>query len=178
MYDYDRRQAAQEKIALRRRTLLTLMSKGRTFGVISAYGTGSKRENQTRHGELIADLQRSGLRKIETIRGQWEGIAEKAVLIARITPGLLFELGRKFDQDAVIYKSANGVLGMYNFRSMTAEIAIDPKGDPAFEMSRNPDLFSRVRRDWSFEFGFLWGQKVPWDGRTPISKKTVRQQFS
>ena len=175
---YDRRTAAREKRALRQRTLTFLMNKGQQFGVMSAYGTGSKQESKGQHGQLMADLQRAGIRKIKTIRGQWDGVSEKSILIPSINYGLLFQLGRKYDQDAVIYKSADGVIGLYNYRTKTVEIAIDENNDPAFKISQDPDLFSRIRKNWSFEFGFVFGRKIAWDGRTPVSLKQVKEFFN
>ena len=101
------------KLAFKKTQLQALMGRGGVFGVMSAYATGfSKRENQTRHGELIRDLQILGLRVIP-LKGSWGGVTEKSVLIPNIRPEDLFDLGRKYFQDAVIYKSKDEVLGMY-----------------------------------------------------------------
>lgn len=168
----------QERVALRVRQLQNLLSVGkdRTFGIISAYrGDLSKSVNQARHGQLIADLQRAGYRRITPLKGKWEGVSEKAVLIPNIAPGVLFELGKKFKQDSVIYKSADGVLGMYyTTGAPKAEVAVNPEGDAAFDIATDDQLYSKAR-GLSFEFGFLWGQDMPWDGSTPITRKQLRQ---
>lgn len=165
-----------EKQALRQRTMVHMLTQGGTFGIISAYSTGSKKENQVRHGQLMADLQKLGYRKITTLKGQWDGVSEKSLLIPKIRPEHLFKLGRKYDQDAIIYKSADGVVGMY-YPSGYAEVAVDPdKVMPEIEISDSTDLFSKTR-NWSFNLGFLWGQKIPWDGRAPITRKDVRKMF-
>lgn len=159
--------------ALRKKQLKKLMEAGGSFGIISAYQSGSKRQNQERHGELMRDLQRLGLRPIP-LRGSWEGVTEKSVLVPRIDPKDLFELGRRYGQDAVIHKSRDGVLGMYHTKGEPrAEIAVDPKGDPAFEVKPDKSLYSKAR-GLSFEFGFLWGNEVPWDGESPISRGQMR----
>ena len=166
---------AMEKYALRQRALQKMMSVGGSFGVVSGYSTGSKSENKARHGELVADLQRMGYRKWTRLKGSWEGVTEQSILVPRIRPEDLFKLGRKFTQDAVIYKSKDGVIGMYYTKGKPrAEIAVDPKGDAAFEMATDESLYSKSR-GLSFEFGFLWGQEVPWDGRHPISRKQMRK---
>jgi hypothetical protein len=166
-------QIAFEKKALRKKQLTKMMEQGGTFGVISAYQPGSKKQNKDRHGQLIADLQRLGY-KPETLRGSWEGVTEQSMFIRDIKPEDLFELGRKYNQDAVIHKSKDGVLGMYHTKGPPrAEVAVDPKGDPAFQSSTAKDLYSKSR-GLSFEFGFLWGEDVPWDGKQPVSRKTMR----
>ena len=96
-------------------------------------------------------------------------------MVPGIAPKLLFNLGRKYDQDAVIYKSKDGVVGMYYTKGAPrAEVAVDTKGDPAFEQAADPSLYSKAR-GLSFEFGFLWGQSIPWNGTNPISRKQLRQ---
>lgn len=173
--------AALRKFALRQKQLLQMLSKGkgRTFGVISAYTGTSKHENQQRHGELMADLQKLGYRKLHTLKAQWEGESgnykEKSFLIPGIRPEQLFTLGTKYSQDATIYKGADGIIGMYYPGGNYAEIAVDPAADPAFERASDTSLFSKDRREWSFEFGFLWGKHVPWNGKQPITRKEVRK---
>lgn len=163
------------KTALKKNQLKALMSKDGVFGVMSAYAGGlSKTDNQRRHGELMRDLQMLGVRPT-SLKGSWQGVTEKSFLIPNIRPEDLFDLGRKYAQDAVIYKSKDGVLGMYYTKGTPrAEVAVDPKGDPAFQVSERDDLFSKSR-GLSFEFGFLWGEGIPWDGNHPISRKKLRE---
>jgi hypothetical protein len=165
--------ASMEKAALRKKQMQKLMGQDGTFGVISAYQPGSKKQNKERHGELIRDLQKMGY-KPETLRGSWEGVTEQSMFIPNIKPEDLFELGRKYNQDAVIHKSKDGVLGMYHTKGAPrAEIAVDAKGDPAFQSATDKSLYSKSR-GLSFEFGFLWGENVPWDGKKPVSRKEMR----
>ena len=169
-----RKIAAMRREALRKKRLKKMMETGATFGVISAYQEGSKKQNQERHGQLMRDLQKAGYRPIP-LRGSWEGVTEKSVLVPRIDPKVLFELGRKYQQDAVIHKSKDGVLGMYHTKGEPrAEMAVDPKGDPAFEVETDKSLYSKAR-GLSFEFGFLWGDEVPWDGKKPISRDKMKE---
>jgi hypothetical protein len=169
-----RKIAAVRKEALRKKQMQKLMDMGKDFGVMSAYQSGSKKQNQKRHGKLVRDLQKMGYR-FEPLRGKWEGVSEKSILIPNIDPKDLFELGRKYEQDAVIHKSKEGVLGMYHTKGEPrAEIAVDPKGNPAFDVSTDKDLYSKAR-GLSFEFGFLWGDEVPWDGKSPLSPKDVNK---
>lgn len=167
-------EAAQQKISFRQRQLLRLLQVGGTFGVMSAYTNGPKSLNKARHGELVADLQRAGYARIIPLKGSWEGVTERSLLIPGIAPGVLFELGRKYTQDSVIYKSAGGVIGLYYLKGTPrAEVAVDPKGDPVFELASDSSLFSKAR-NLSFSLGFLWGQPLPWDGRAPITRKRLR----
>ena len=168
--------AAVKQAGLRLKTLEALMDKGKRFGVLSAYGPGSKKENKIRHGELVADLQRMGY-KYEPIKGSWEGVSEKSVFVPRMSFSDLTKLGRKFEQDSVIYKSPDGIVGMYYLYKGYAEVAVDSdtaKGQ--IEVSPDSSLYSKSR-GVSFEFDFLWGQRVPWDGRAPLARKDVKKLF-
>jgi len=145
------------------------MGQGGSFGIISAYGPGPKSENKRRHGELIADLQRLGYRKFSDLKGSWEGVSEKSLIIPDIKPEHLFELGRKYGQDSVIYKSRKGVVGMYYPKAKKVTLAMDPKGDPAFESALDKGQYSK-ERNWSFSLGFVWGKDIPWDGKSVLGK--------
>lgn len=168
-------QAKHDKFALRQRALLKMMSFGGSFGVLSAYSNATKSANKVRNGELIADLQRAGYHKIIPLKGSWEGVTERSMLVPNVKPDLLFDLGRKYGQDAVIYKSRDGVVGMYYTKGAPrAEVAVDPQGDPAFEMAEDSSLYTKAR-GLSFQFGVLWGKSLRWDGSHPIARKQLRQ---
>ena len=161
---------ARLKVALRLKQFGALMGMGKEFGVLSAYGPGSKNENQERNGQLFGLLQSLGHRKIYPLRGSWQGIAEKSVLVPNMKFKDVVTLGREFDQDSVIYKHSSGVIGMYYLKDGTAEFAVEKDGNLAASWEANKSLYSKAR-GISFEFGFLWGQKVPWNGTTPYTKK-------
>lgn len=167
------RTAFHRRVALRVKTLQNLLEKGRgrAFGILTSYrGNLSKSQNQARYGMLIADLQRAGYRKVTPLRGKWEGVSEKAVLVPNINPRFLFDLGRKYEQDSVIYKSPDGIVGMYYTTGPAkAEVAVTTEGDAAFEIAESSNLYSKAR-GLSFEFGFLWGQDIPWNGSSPITR--------
>jgi len=151
------------------------------FGVISAYRPLTKRENKLRHQQLIQDLQKLGYRRWEENKSQWtedeKTTKEKSLLVPNIKPEDLYELGKKYGQEATIYKGGDGVIGMYYPGGKYAHVAVDPKGDAAFQISEGDALFSRPNRDWSYEFDFLWGEKVPWDGKHPLTRKQVRKHL-
>jgi len=160
--------------ALRKKQLKKMLGADATFGVISAYQDGPKSKNQARHGQLLRDLMKLGYRPVP-LRGSWEGVTEKSLLVPGITPEELFELSRKYEQDAVIHKSKDGVLGMYHTKGEPrAEVAVDPKGHPEYDIATDKSLYSKAR-GLSFEFGFLWGEELPWDGKTPITHDTVKE---
>lgn len=167
---------AFNKTALRQKALKALMEKGNHFGVMSAYGPFSKSKNQERHGELMAELQKMGYKGIEALKGSWDGVAEKSVLIPKIKPSDLFKLSQKFDQVSSIYKSPDGVIGMYYNKDKTAEVAMKPDESLAADISNKEDLYSKGR-NFSFSFGFLWGQKMPWDGKSPVKKSDVLKKI-
>jgi len=167
---------ARQKTALRVHQLRKLMGMGSHFGVLSAYTTTSKSENKRRHTNLIRDLQAMGYRRWEPLRGKWEGVSERSILVPGMSSQDLFELGRRYQQDAVIYKSREGVVGMYFTEGVPrAVLAVDPSGSPALQISPDPgsELYSKAR-GLRFEFGFVWTE-VPWDGRTPISRADVER---
>lgn len=157
------------KVALRLKQMEGMMKLGRSFGILSAYGTGSKKENQKRNGELYAQLQKMGYR-IHPLKGSWEGVSEKSVLVPKMKFRDLVRLGREFDQISVIYKDKSGVLGMYYLQSNEVEFAVHEDGAIAAAWEANKDLYSKAR-GISFEFGFLWGQKLPWNGSTPYTRR-------
>jgi hypothetical protein len=157
------------KVALRLKQMEKMMGLGKAFGVLSAYGKGSKKENKTRHGELYAQLQRMGYRT-HPLKGSWEGMAEKSVLVPNMKFKDLVRLGREFDQVSVIYKDKSGVIGMYYLRSNEVEFAVREDGSIAAAWEANKELYSKAR-GLSFEFGFLWGQKIPWNGSSPYTRK-------
>lgn len=168
------RQASIDKLALRQKTLMTLMQQGGTFGILSAYTKASKHDNQTRHGQLVADLQKMGYHRWTPLKGEYQGVAEKSILIPRMGPQDLFTLARKYGQDSTIYKSPDGVIGLYYTDKGYAEVAVDADAAPAMQLhDKDNELISKPHRDWSFQFGFLWDQHVPWDGRNPVTLQEI-----
>ena len=165
---------ARLKIALRLKQFEALMGMGRKFGVLSAYGDGSKNENQRRNGELFQELQKRGYRKIIPLRGSWQGVAEKSVLVPGMKWQDLLDLGKRFDQDSVIYKDPSGVVGMYYQKDGKAEFAVADDGSIAAQWDANKENYSKAR-GISFEFGFLWGQKVQWNGSSPYTRKGLNR---
>ena len=172
------RQGGLYKLAFKQQKFLSLMDKGkgRTLGILSAYGPYPKSVNQERHGKIMGDLQRMGYRPIP-LKGEWNNVHEKSLLVPNIAPSDLFTLGREYKQDSVIYKSKDGVVGMYYPQGNYAEVAVNPELNPALDVAEGKDLYSKTR-GWSFGFGFLWGQQVPWDGRHPIDQKVITHMIS
>jgi len=133
-----------------------LSKKGRSFGVISAYRANlPKSENQKRHGELVADLQKAGINRAETFKSHWEDMAtkvthkEKSLFVPHISFGTLTALMDKYDQDAVVFKDPSGSIGIYD-KNGVATMAFDPEGDLALTKSLGKDDYSKGR---SMSFG-------------------------
>jgi hypothetical protein len=104
-----------------------------TFAILSAYRPMSKSDNKARHGELIRDLQVMGYRSWFDAKGYWTH-TEKSVMVPRMTFGHAVELGRKYNQDAVVYKGKDGLVGIYDLRTNTVQVAgpnVDISSDPA-----------------------------------------------
>lgn len=149
-----------------------LSKKGRSFGVISAYRAGlSKSENQKRHGELVADLQRLGIRDVEMLKSSWDDMAtginhkEKSILIPNVSFEALHKLGEKYEQDAVLYKDPSGSVGVY-FKNGTASMAFDPKGEAAISKSEKPGEYSKGR-------GLSFGLRLVEDRKFKYTDKPV-----
>lgn len=146
----------------------------KSLGVLSGYTATSKHENKLRHGRLLQDLQKKGLRP-QSLKGKWEGVAEKSVIVPGIAAKDIFEMGRRYGQDAVIYKGPDGIVGMYDHKNGKVTLAVDPKANPAVAMAAQAagqDLYSKARGT-EFSIDFLWGQDLPWDGRNPVTKDQV-----
>lgn len=175
MFDHlANRVASRYILAFKQRDLINMVNMPGIFGVLSAYREQHKSENKDSKGEMIAELQKRGYRQYHLLRGQWKGVAEQSFVVPNMQAKDLFDIGRKFDQDSVIYKAKNGIIGMYNNRTHTVVVAVNPDLSPAFQIVEGKDLYSKVDRNWSFEFGFLWGNEIPWDGRSPVSLDQVK----
>ena len=168
------RVASRYIFAFKQKMFLNLVNLPGTFGIVSAYREAHKSENKDAKGKMIGELQRRGYREFHLLRGQWQGVAEQSFVIPNTQAKDLFEIGKKFDQDSVIYKAKSGIIGMYNNRNHTAIVAVNQDLSPAFQITEGKDLYSKVDRNWSFEFGFLWGNEIPWDGRSPVSLEQVK----
>jgi hypothetical protein len=169
-------------VALGVKELDQLSKKGRSFGVISAYRSNlSKHENQQRHGQLIADLQKLGIRKVEPLKSSWKDDAtgvthdEKSIFIPHITFETLHKLGKKYDQDAVLYKDPSGTVGIYH-KDGTADMAYDPKGEAGISKSVDPGAeYSRGR---GMSFGLtLVPEKFHYSGG-PIKREEVEKKIA
>ena len=170
------REGGMDRVALRLRQLQHLLSAGRQFGILSAHGDGTKAENNVRNGELIRELQSRGYR-YHPLKGSWEGVVEKSVLVPNMAFSDLVELGRRYTQDSVIYKDLSGVVGMYYLKEGRVTFAADEAGSIAVQMAADKTLYSKAR-GISFEFGFLWGLKQPWNGTTPYTIRGLTRALS
>jgi hypothetical protein len=160
-----------------------LSNSGNKFAVISGYRAGKgKHENQQRHGELMAKLQKAGYRKLTPIKSRWEDMAtnvehaEKSILV----PNMSFDDATKFmkdyDQDAVLYKDPSGSIGIY-FKDGTATMAFEPsKADAAVLKSKGREEYSKGR---SFSFGLqlVDDKKFKWSNG-PITKDDIVKEIS
>lgn len=73
------------------------------FAVVSAFRAGlPQEENERRHAQLCEVLKSDGLDFHET-SGAWDGMQEKAVLVAGMAQDEVAELASYFGQDAYIW---------------------------------------------------------------------------
>ncbi|GAF98144.1 unnamed protein product, partial [marine sediment metagenome] len=80
-----------------------MLSFGPRFGVISAHEGTDRTKNRIRRAKLMTDLSRLGYRKVSPMRGKWELLPEDSLLVQNIRPQDLFQLGRKYDQEFVVF---------------------------------------------------------------------------
>ncbi len=170
------RRASLDKTALKVRELHYLMKAGKQFGILSAYGPFSKSVNQALNGDLVGDLMSRGY-KFHPLKGSWEGVSEKSVLVPNMKFSDLVEMGRKFNQESVIYKDPSGVIGMYFLKEGTVTFAVDEEGSAAVQIAVGDSLYSKSR-GVSFEFGFAWGHKQPWNGSSPYTVKGLTRALA
>lgn len=162
--------------------LAQLSKMGRQFAVISAFRPPeehSKHENKGRHGDLMADIQRMGYRKWETLKSSWTDMAsgmrhgEKSILV----PGMSFRdaiyLMREYKQDGILYKDPSGTVGIYT-KDGKAQMAYDPKGSPAISKALDKSEYSKGR---SMSFGLqLVDEEFSWSGG-PITDKDIAKHL-
>lgn len=167
--------ASSVKVALRVRQLHKMMGAGEEFGVLSADGK-SKSQNIARNRDLRMALDTLGYRKVHPLRGRWEGVVEKSVLVPGMRFKDLLDLGNQFEQDSVIFKSRDGVIGMYYLKRPVATLAVDLDSmSPDVQISDRADLYSSKSRGVSFEFNFMWEREIPWDGRRPFRLRDIER---
>lgn len=185
------------KVAFGPNDLAKLVGKPGTFGIISPYHTipkdlsdieldqmeknqlpfVTKKQNKIRLTDLVQELHLRGYRKFHPLRGMWRGTPERSLLVPGISPRDLFELGRMFNQESVIFKSEDGVVGMYYTRQGNAvEVAVDvDSGDPAYQSFLNTDEGFSRGRNFSFNLDFVWGRMLPWDGRSVYTRDDIER---
>jgi len=166
-----------EKRRSEQKEFIKLLSYGPRFGVVSAHQGSSDSKNKIRRAQLIADLTRLGYRKVSPMRGKWSLLPEDAFLIQNVRPDDLFELGRKYKQDFVVFSNEPGVLGFYNTKGdPKARVIVDPTGDTTFRSLTDMTPYSRSQ-GLDVEFGLLWSKEFPWDGRSAFNRKQVRRML-
>lgn len=154
-----------------------LLSYGPRFGLISAFQGGNQTENQIRRSALVADLQHLGYRKVSPMKGKWNLLPEQSFLIQNIRPEDLFELGRKYDQEYVVFSNEAGLVGFYYLKGEPrARIIVDPAGDTTFRSLTDVTPYSKAR-GLHVDFGLLWSDEFPWDGRSALNRKRVRTEL-
>jgi hypothetical protein len=160
-----------------------LMAMGRNFGVISAYRSNlSKSQNQERHGQLIADLQKLGYRNVSPLKSSWEDMAtkvthkEKSVFIPKIDFSALIMLGKQYEQDAVLFKDPSGTIGVY-FKDHTAVMAFDNSSEMGVDMSTDPTQGYSKGRGLSFGLQLIEDRKFKYTSQ-PITRKQLEREVA
>lgn len=168
--------AKSDNRAFPRKQVAIFMGWGGRFGILSPNKSGATdAEKRTNESDLLADLKNLGYRKASPLLGDWGDIPPGSMLIQNIRPEDLFALGRKYEQESVIFKPQDGILGIYHLTGEpVADIVMEPEGDPILRAQADGTLFTKAR-GIELDHGYLWGDKIPWAGRAPITRAEVRR---
>ena len=99
------------------------------------------------------------------------------MLVQNMRPEDLFALGRKYKQESVIYKPKDGILGIYHLEGdPVADIVMESAGDPILRDQAEQTLLTKAR-GIELDLGYLWGDDIPWNSRTPITRTEVRRML-
>jgi len=142
---------------------------GSQFGMISAYKKDlPKNENKQRQTALIWDIQNLGL-KWEARTGVYDYTLEGSLLVKDISFGYLTYLGRLYEQESVIFKPADGPIGLYNLVTNMAVLLIKyniemnaPRltNRKELEKKKKPLLPQTRIRDTKLSYEFNWSDPV------------------
>lgn len=159
------------------------MAMGRSFGVLSAYRSNlSKSQNQERHGQLVADLQKLGYRNVHPLKSSWEDMAtkvthkEKSLFIPGVDFSTLIALGTQYEQDAVLFKDRSGTIGVY-FKDHTAVMAFDNTAEMGVDKSTDPSQGYSKGRGLSFGLQLVEDRKFKFTNH-PITRKQLEHEIS
>jgi len=157
---------------------------GTQFGIMSAFmDEYSRNENKQRHTELLQYLNSRGY-TWDGVKGSWPsdkkptGYAlESSVIIHNIAYDELITLGDYYNQESVIFKETNELLGMYNLWNNYVIVWFPEKTKWDMEAPRpkkREELglehqYSTRWRDVELLYGFDEGIKIPLDRSKPVS---------
>jgi hypothetical protein len=151
-----------------RARLVGMLNIGGSFGVLSAGLGKDQAKDTTRLAQLKQELSALGYRKFTPIK---KGTGPNSLVVPNIRATDLLHLGKRFNQEYVIFRTRDGVIGAYHLKGdPKAYIGINPIGDSAFNVSTDPSLNRRTKA-LSFHKGILWAPEYPWDGADMINRK-------
>lgn len=171
--------AAREKQRMfPRKQVAIFMGWGGRFGILSPNKPGASEAEKRKHqATLLADLKTLGYRKASPLLGDWGNIPAGSMLVQNMRPEDLFALGRKYGQESVIYKPNDGILGIYHLEGEPrADIVMESEGDPILRAQADQTMFTKAR-GIELDLGYLWGDEIPWDTRTPITRSEIKRML-
>ena len=122
-----------------------------SFGIISPFRkTKTSKENEEDYQELKKLLKKLGYGYIE-LKGRYvEGggiVDEKSFFVPSITKKKLIELGKKYDQDSVIYKDVNEFVEIdKNGKVITNFVKASGRGNLTFDKELFKEVFSALKK--------------------------------
>lgn len=154
-------------LSIRVKQLEKLHSDGSKFAMMSAYlGNKSNHENKKRQLELIKYIHQLG-RKFESAKGIWpaDGAYENegSLLIYGIGFVETMQLGKIFDQQAIIFKDCGGPVVLYDLKQhvgqMLDEFDVSPNvSKPRKQIDRKEDVGAGTR--WNqMQLEYTWKDK-------------------
>lgn len=157
-----------------------LEGKGRQFAVLTAYRPTSKSTNKEQMTKLLQDIQKLGYRHVIPQKATWADAqtgkvsGERSILVPHMSFEHAVALGKKYNQDGVIYKDPSGTIGIYN-NDGTADMAYDTKtGDPSVSKALDKSEYSKAR-SMSFGLNIVPG-KFKWSGG-PVKAEHIMKRI-
>jgi hypothetical protein len=152
---------------------------GTSIGYITAYrGTKTKTDNKNRNSKMIRDLQKGGVKDYYTLEGRYQEEetgkmkAEQTFLLINPSLEAMMEAAEKYEQDSIIFKSKDNVIGMYN--RLDGNVYIAKPGSETKSVKEPTDgkhegygeAWTRFR-NIGLSYDFVWDDPISFDVKNP-----------
>lgn len=151
---------------------------GTSIAYITAFRQGKGlNENKKRNSQMIRELQKSGVKDYYTVQGRYEeqatGEMKQEQTFLLVNPNLsdVILAANKYDQDSIIFKGKDNVIGLYN--RLDNEVIIAAPGSEDVSVKReNPgkpgyDAAYTRFRSIGLNYDFRWDDPIKMDMTNP-----------